>query len=628
MPSTPTSTKGPDRTDVNDPNDADEHLHVSDGEDPLTESSLDRPVIPHGARPVPSVGVWVGPADEPARYERLDHVGGGAEGAIYRARLVGRDAGSGQVVALKQYRPPPGASPSWPQDGTWLQVRDQAWLLGGLPRHRHLVRVREVFLGAVSPAQPGAGQAAAFDIPFVVMDWVEGRALSEVMRGRPPLASRLDWITQLAEAVDVLHSVSRVDQSPLVHGDIKPGNCLVTEDRGLVLVDTGAVQRADGTGDHRGLCTPPFAAPEVVQAPSRRRGVASDLFSVGAMAFFLLTGTPPPNAEQSDYATVAAATMRDCRDVPASARKRVAALVARLLDPDPGMRSRTDAATWAHELAALLTPRGIALRGRRGYTLAGIAAVAALGATLLPSVLRGPAATGGDTEKPCPDAPVAVSSPPPTSTAPLSPDSWPSASLSSLPALSAACGPVLYDADLTRPDAAWPVATTTDHTTGWTPSGFRMHVTGQGIFTPIPSPATVSAGDEIVSATAQVSSGQGAWGVWCRGVDAQATQRYEFLLSHAGAVQIIDGDGQYGTGWKYVTGLDMNKPVTLSARCADVIGAPVELTLAVDGRIALTYHPKIILGPGYSGVEGMTFSDVAGPTVTADYDHFDIRRPA
>jgi serine/threonine protein kinase len=348
--------EAPGTIEVNDLNGANESLYVSDGADsdgadPLTESSLDRPVIPHGARPVPSVGIWVGPFDEPARYERLEHVGGGAEGAIYRGRLVGRDAGSSQVVALKQYRPPPGAAPSWPQDGTWLQVRDQAWLLGGLPHHRHLVRVREVFLGAVSPAKPSTGQTAAFDIPFVVMDWVEGRALSEVMLSLPPLASRLDWITQLAEAVDVLHAVSRVDQNPLVHGDIKPGNCIITEDRGLVLVDTGAVQRADGTGNHRGLRTPPFAAPEVVQAPSRPRGVASDLFSVGAMAYFLLVGTPPPSAEQSDYAMVATATMRDCRDVPASVREPVAAWVGQLLNPtrvcDPALTLSLGLTSWS-----------------------------------------------------------------------------------------------------------------------------------------------------------------------------------------------------------------------------------------------------------------------------------------
>ena len=58
--------------------------------DPLTGSSVDGPVgfSPVG-RAVPTVGYWVGPEDEPARFERLEHVGGGAEGVIFRARCVG-----------------------------------------------------------------------------------------------------------------------------------------------------------------------------------------------------------------------------------------------------------------------------------------------------------------------------------------------------------------------------------------------------------------------------------------------------------------------------------------------------------------------------------------------------------
>ena len=122
-----------------------------------------------------------------------------------------------------------------------------------------------------------------------------------------------------------------------------------------------------------------------------------------------------------------------------------------------------------------------------------------------------------------------------------------------------------------------------------------------------------------------MTSGQGAWGVWCRGIDRTGTKRYEFLVSHAGAVQIIEPGG-IGSGWKYVEGLDTSVPVTLAARCADRVGAPVELTLAVNGRIALTYRPQTILGPGPAGIEGMTFSDVNGTTVTASYSRFTIHR--
>jgi hypothetical protein len=53
----------------------------------------------------------------------------------------------------------------------------------------------------------------------------------------------------------------------------------------------------------------------------------------------------------------------------------------------------------------------------------------------------------------------------------------------------------------------------------------------------------------------------------------------------------------------------------------------LELTLAVNGRTALSYRPETLLGPGHTGVEGMTFSDVDGPTAVTRFTDFTIRRP-
>jgi len=69
----------------------------------------------------------------------------------------------------------------------------------------------------------------------------------------------------------------------IAYGDIKPGNCLITADRGLVLVDTGAITRLDSEATRRGPCTPRYAAPEVLAVPERPRSGASDLFSLGAV---------------------------------------------------------------------------------------------------------------------------------------------------------------------------------------------------------------------------------------------------------------------------------------------------------------------------------------------------------
>ena len=140
-----------------------------------------------------------------------------------------------------------------------------------------------MFLGAVSAVgidHDPAGTDKSFDTPFVVMEWIDGPPDALVRTGEVALDVRLSWVEDLAVAVDVLHSLSRTRNAPLVHANIKPANCLVTPDRGLVLVDTGAVQRADGLGDHRGL-RPPYAAPEVLAGPARRRDASTDLYSLG-----------------------------------------------------------------------------------------------------------------------------------------------------------------------------------------------------------------------------------------------------------------------------------------------------------------------------------------------------------
>ena len=589
---------------------------MTDHPEPPTQDSVPSAAVAFGPRPVPSVGVWVGPHDEPARYERLDHVGGGAEGAIHRARFVGR-GGPPLPVAIKQYRPPPGAPADWPHDGTWHQIRDQAWLLAGLARDDHLVRVREVFLGAVSAFgidRDPAGAGKSFDTPFVVMEWIDGTAPDALLRrGGVDLDTRLRWVEDLAAAVDVLHSLSRTRDAPLVHADIKPANCLVTPDRGLVLVDTGAVQRSDGSGDHRGLRSPPYAAPEVLAGPGRRRDAATDLYSLGAVAFFFLTGQAPPGADRPAYLAEARAALSSCTALPPARRRPVTDHVAALLDPEPGRRPSGGAAHWARELRRLAAPDAGRSRGRPvALALSGVAAVAVLVGTS--------ALLGGR-------SPDAVVPPPSTSAATPSPAPLPPGTLdwASLPAETPATAS-LYEQDFATPSPDWVAEEIPPYTTAYAGGGFELRMTERGVFVPVPAPPARSVSDEVVSATATIMSGQGAWGVWCRGVDEVGSSRYEFLISHAGAVQIIGADGE-GTGWVYLRGVDLTAPVTLSARCADVGTAPVVLTLGVNGRTALTYRPRTILGPGHAGIEGMTFSDVAGPTVTARFRSFAVARP-
>jgi hypothetical protein len=124
---------------------------------------------------------------------------------------------------------------------------------------------------------------------YLVMDWIEGRDLRQVLEeeGTPGLALErvLDYLGQAAEALDHLHD----HDPPVVHQDVKPANLILAPDGRVVLVDFGISQRREGSGpEPRG--TPDYRAPEVAGGGPTP---ASDIFSLAVTGYALLTGAPP-----------------------------------------------------------------------------------------------------------------------------------------------------------------------------------------------------------------------------------------------------------------------------------------------------------------------------------------------
>src|SRR5262249_17806229 len=122
----------------------------------------------------------------------------------------------------------------------------------------------------------------------IVMDWIEGTDLGRLLteQGTPGLAPStvLRCVAQAAEALTFLHG----RDPPVVHGDVKPANLILTERGRVVLVDFGIASR--GEWGARGV-PPGFAAPAV--AAGERPPRASDVYSLAMTAFTLLTGDAP-----------------------------------------------------------------------------------------------------------------------------------------------------------------------------------------------------------------------------------------------------------------------------------------------------------------------------------------------
>ncbi len=129
---------------------------------------------------------------------------------------------------------------------------------------------------------------------FIVMEYVEGRSLSDIIRTEGPLAPR-----RAAEmAVAVAGALAFAHRNGVVHRDVKPGNILITSDNEVKVADFGIAQAVNSgeaavnlTRAGSVMGTAAYFSPEQAQGkPVDRR---SDLYSLGCVLYESLTGRPP-----------------------------------------------------------------------------------------------------------------------------------------------------------------------------------------------------------------------------------------------------------------------------------------------------------------------------------------------
>jgi hypothetical protein len=187
--------------------------------------------------------------------------------------------------------------------------------------------------------------------PYLAMEYLPRGSVADLLARRGPLAPASVCRIGARVADALAHAHAR----DILHRDLKPANILLRADGGPVLSDFGiASLPADLAGEtYSAAYTPSYAAPEVLAdaTPS----TASDLYSLGATLFVLLTGRPPYGADGGPV-RLHSAIMRgpaptvERDDVPAE----LAELIRRLLSADAGARAGSAAAV-AADLAAIET---------------------------------------------------------------------------------------------------------------------------------------------------------------------------------------------------------------------------------------------------------------------------------
>jgi serine/threonine protein kinase len=207
-----------------------------------------------------------------SRYRVTRQIGRGGMGAVY----VATDERFHSTVAVKQT--------FFFDDPAMCRAFEREAVLLNHLRHPALPRVSDHFVEE-------EGQ-------FLVMEYVEGNDLGELLKARGgwfPLTDVLAWADELLDALEYLHA----QEPPVVHRDIKPQNIKRTKQGRMVLLDFGLAKgsptRATATATHSVLGYSPHYAP-LEQVQGTGTDACSDIYSLGATLYHLLTGEPPVDA--------------------------------------------------------------------------------------------------------------------------------------------------------------------------------------------------------------------------------------------------------------------------------------------------------------------------------------------
>ena len=203
------------------------------------------------------------------RYEILQLLGEGGMGTVYKAR----DRELDRLVALKVIRREMAGNPAI------LQRFKQELILAREVTHKNVIRIFDL--------------GVADGVPFITMEFIEGRDLSSLLAERkvtPDESIRI--MRQVCRALEAAHVEG------VIHRDLKPQNIMLDARGKVSVMDFGLARSVEMHGMTRTgamMGTPAYMSPE--QARGQRIDARSDLFAFGIIFYELLTGVVPFQAD-------------------------------------------------------------------------------------------------------------------------------------------------------------------------------------------------------------------------------------------------------------------------------------------------------------------------------------------
>lgn len=213
-------------------------------------------------------------------YTIIEEVGHGGMGCVYKAQ-----DSQGRIVALKMMSNKVTCYPEYRD-----LFRSEVDTLRQL-NHPSVVHI---------VGDPYNDNAGNFYLP---MEYIEGETLKQYVstKGAIPLNNAISLMSKILEALQYVHDRHRI------HRDIKPSNIMIRPDGGICVIDFGIAKDASigGTGHTVGrvIGTDGYMSPE--QANGLNIDQRTDIYSLGCVFYFILTGQHAVRKEKNDYATIA-----------------------------------------------------------------------------------------------------------------------------------------------------------------------------------------------------------------------------------------------------------------------------------------------------------------------------------